>query len=505
MDHYILGVDIGSTHTDAVVINKKNKRILALYKAITTRPFLEGYINAVSSVVQDIDRSKIERVHIGTTHAINALLEMKGLNKVGVLNLAGHNPQTLPTGLRWAQPLKDSCYVGEINIPGGNECNGAVITSFNSDKVLAAINELLSKKADAIAVVGTFSPLFQEQELEVGNIIEKHFPNIFYTLSHQIGSLGIIERKNATVLNCALGNVLKRGFLDLKQSLYDLKILSDIYLCKNNGTLMDFEEAINFPICTIASGPTNSFIGASYLVGEENCVVVDVGGTSTDCGVVLNGRAKKSTSKVEISGASLNFSMPDVTSIPLGGGTRITLGSTIEIGPQSVGYDLKSQSQSFGGKTLTLTDIALSLGHCEIPDSQPPKPEMSFCEVMKIVMERVNLLITKVRGFKFKDFKVVCVGGGAALLDKKEIKMCIPEHYMVANAYGAALAELAATFDAVMSLDNREKLLTKITKDLATHLQKKGVKKSRVIEKEIIPFSYIPGNLARIIVTVAGM
>lgn len=503
LKHYILGVDIGSTNTDAVLVDENNK-IVASHKSLTTKPVFQGFKEAIERVLQGIDGLSIRSVHVGTTHAVNAILEMKELTKVGIVNLAGHDPKTLPTAFQWQDSLKKACYIGEVNIGGGNECDGTSITQFNEGEAISAIHSLISMGAEAIAVVGTFSPLFYEQEYAVGEILKMHFPQLPYTLSHQIGSLGIVERKNATVLNSALMNVLKKGFQEIKGQVLDKGIMGDVFICKNNGTLMNFEQALNFPIFTISSGPTNSFIGAAHLANLKDCVVVDIGGTSTDCGIILNGMPKRSMRGVEISGVSLNFPMPDLNSVALGGGSIINV-EEMSIGPKSVAFALKEQAKSFGGDYLTLTDISLSIGNCQIEGAKPVPMTNAFPTVMASAMEKVQAVVTQLKGFKFKDYKSVFVGGGTGLLNSQELNNAVvPDHYSVANAYGAALAQLSVTYDKILSLTDRDKTLAEIVEDLSVQLHRMNVKNTKVIEKEIIPFSYMPGNLARVIISVAG-
>ena len=107
------------------------------------------------------------------------------------------------------------------------------------------------------------------------------------------------------------------------------------FFAQNDGTLMDLDFAIRFPVLTIGSGPANSIRGAAYLTGRTDAIVVDVGGTSTDVGVLVRGFPRESSFGVEIGGIRTNFRMPDLVTIALGGGTIV---SEDALGPESVGY-----------------------------------------------------------------------------------------------------------------------------------------------------------------------
>ena len=131
---------------------------------------------------------------------------------------------------------------------------------------------------------------------------------------------------------------------------------------------MALEYATRYPILTVASGPANSIRGAAFLSGLQNAVIIDVGGTSTDVGILVNGFPRESAIAVEIGGVRTNFRMPDLISIALGGGTRIQTTDGLRIGPDSVGYRITEEALVFGGETLTLSDVAVADGRAEMGD-----------------------------------------------------------------------------------------------------------------------------------------
>jgi len=149
--------------------------------------------------------------------------------------------------------------------------------------------------------------------------------------------------------------------------LRDHGVESDLFITQNDGTLMAVEYARKYPVFTIASGPTNSLRGAAFLSGLSDALVVDVGGTTTDVGILLKGFPRESTSAMEIGGVRTNFRMPDLISIGLGGGSLIrTDNGSCTVGPDSVGYKITSEALIFGGKTLTATDAAVAAGLADL-------------------------------------------------------------------------------------------------------------------------------------------
>lgn len=179
-----------------------------------------------------------------------------------------------------------------------------------------------------------------------------------------IGSVGLIERENATILNAALCKVIETTSTGFENALEAEGIQgAEVYLCQNDGTLMSIEYAKQFPILTIACGPTNSIRGASYLANIKDTMVLDVGGTTSDIGVLQDGFPRESSVAVEVGDIRTNFRMPDIISVGLGGGSIVRVDNgQITVGPDSVGYKIAEEALVFGGSTLTTTDIAVRPG-----------------------------------------------------------------------------------------------------------------------------------------------
>ena len=168
-----------------------------------------------------------------------------------------------------------------------------------------------------------FSPASNEHELLALDILRNELGDeLPVSLSHQVGSLGLLERENATILNAALSRGgIERGARIRGRPRRPTGSTSSSYLTQNDGTLMTAAEARRFPVLTLGSGPTNSMRGACALAGVDDAVVLDVGGTSCDAGILVGGFPRESTAAIEVGGVRTNFRMPDLISIGLGGGT----------------------------------------------------------------------------------------------------------------------------------------------------------------------------------------
>lgn len=492
----IIGMDIGGTHTDAVLVEQG--KIVRSCKTTTTRPLEEGVKTGLAKigVVKDL-----KAIHIGTTHATNALLEGKNLYRTGVIRLAGHQPDMLRPGAGWPTFLKDRVIAGVETVDGGLECDLRPITPFDPRQVREAAERLVAAGAESLALVGVFSPILAEQEELAGQVIQEAFGEDFpVSLSSRIGGIGFIERENATILNSALKRPMLEGFSRLQGTMNALGLDAPLFLTQNNGSVIDLGRAIDYPLLTLSSGPTNSFIGACRLAGVNDAIVVDVGGTSTDIGFVQNGFPRRSIHNVSFGGVSLNFRTPDVLALAIGGGSLV---SGMLVGPESCGGQLMSVAQIFGGSQLTLTDIACKAGAMTIESAALENVQVSQSEaeeVMAKVRMSIQRGVDKMRG-RHQGLPVIAVGGGASVVGAMQ-----PEHQAVANAYGAALAEVSATVDTVLSLVDREQALEQV-KDQALQLavdEGASVTSVRVVDLQVIPYHYVPNQLARVVVTASG-
>lgn len=182
---------------------------------------------------------------------------------------------------------------------------------------------------------------------------------------------GFLERENASILNAAILRFARRTIHAFQAALKSLNITCPLYLTQNDGTLLDGPSASRIPIRTFSSGVTNSMRGAAYLSGygdkeQKAAIVVDVGGTTTDIGVLLpSGLPRKASAYVEVAGVQVNYELPHLHSIGLGGGSIVRTGDKVSVGPASVGHELE-KSIVFGGDTITATDIAVAAGRAKV-------------------------------------------------------------------------------------------------------------------------------------------
>src|SRR5262249_7971275 len=219
------------------------------------------------------------------------------------------------------------------------------------------------------------------------------------------------------------------------------------FFAQNDGTLMALDHALRYPVLTIGSGPANSIRGAAFLSGRTDALVADVGGTSTDVGVLVNGFPRESSQGVEIGGIRTNFRMPDLVTIALGGGSVISNGPQgTRIGPRSVGYLIEREALVFGGPTPTLTDSAVAAGPATLgggmPDGRPrPSAGEALARADVMLAEAIDRVKTS------KEDRALVAGGGGSILIPDRIpgisEVIRPEPFDTANAVGAAIASVS--------------------------------------------------------------
>lgn len=509
---YKIGIDIGGTNTDIVLVDSEGK-IAAHGKTSTTTQVHQGVKNALKLIIDEtkINSDDVQGIFLGTTQIANAIHQRHDLYRVGVIRVAGNQPHSLPSCYAWPEDMKKTV-VDTITVDGGFECDGSPITPINTAQIKAAISSLMKKKMESLAVIGVFAAINPRQELLVKEIAhEMTKGEVPISLSHQIGGTGFIERENSTILNASLKKVMVNVFKSLTSTCTELGLACPLWITQNNGSILDLAQGSEYPILTISAGPTNSFIGGMKIAQLQNAIIIDIGGTSTDIGLVNNGVPRRCLNNSKIGGITLNFPIPDVYSIAMGGGSHISIDkNSIEIGPQSCANKFFTQSVSFGGKHLTLTDIALALEYFEIPGARLKNIQLSHRGCKAVINEAVRKIYELISKFSPEELKlpIVLIGGGSSLLPKSLLdgRFIIPPYAHVANAYGAALAEISTTVDTVVSLDNRQQMLEKLQEQAIQSTIERGAdfKTVKVVDINIIPYHYMPNRLARVIVRASG-
>jgi N-methylhydantoinase A/oxoprolinase/acetone carboxylase beta subunit len=511
LDHR-LGIDVGGTNTDAVILDRSD-RVLAKAKVPTTPDVTGGIVAALDAVIAapGAEAARITHAMLGTTHATNAVLERRKLRRVAVIRIGA--PATL--GIRpmfeWPADLAGVVAAGAVVVPGGIEFDGRDLSAFDDDAVARFLGSVAGR-ADGVAITSVFAPVSARHELLAAEIVKRELGEVHVSLSHEIGSVGLLERENATILNAALAGVAGEVAGALGRALAAHSLSPVTFFAQNDGTLMALDHALRYPVLTIGSGPANSIRGAAFLTGRTDALVADVGGTSTDIGVLVNGFPRESSQGVEIGGIRTNFRMPDLVTIALGGGTVLSGDERkVRLGPESVGYRLPSEALVFGGTTPTLTDSAVATGRASLGDPRRTVPALPFLRAAQRAADaRLADAIDRVKTAK-GDLTLIAVGGGSILIpdDLPGVSEVIrPDHFDAANAIGAAIASVSGQVDRIFHFGpgGRKAALDEASAEARDHALAAGADPGTVeiVELEEIPLAYLTSPAVRIRAKAAG-
>jgi len=448
---------------------------------------------------------------LGTTHFVNALLQRRELAPSAALRLCLPATTMLPPLVDWPDDLKNSIGGHTYMARGGHEYDGREISSIDEKELRKIANQMTDEGVRSISICGVFSPVDGSHEQIAAEIIKSETPDVNITLSSEIGRVGLLERENAAMLNACLVEVASKTVAAIRTAMLSAGLNVPLFFSQNDGTLMQSEFASHYPVFTIASGPTNSMRGAAFLSGVLDAVIVDIGGTSTDGGMLIRGFPREAAVSVDVAGVRTNFRMPDVFSTALGGGSLIKQ-NPLTIGPESVGFKLASESMVFGGGQMTATDIAVANGMAEVGDLRlVSNIESSFAEgTINEIQKRVEDVVDQVK-ISAHPVPVVLVGGGSILVRNSfdgASNVIRPSNAEVANAIGAAISQVGGQVEKVYSLTDmsRDEALD-LAKDEATQkaVEAGGDPKSiEIVDIEEIPLTYLPSNALRVKVKAVG-
>lgn len=533
---YRIGVDVGGTNTDAAILDVSaastpSRGVLASSKSPTTQDVTSGIKTAVEAVLQKaaVDSGKVLNVAIGTTHFVNAVVQAdaRRLSRVAVVRLCGPFTRQVPPFADFPHVHRKIMQGPTFYIDGGLEIDGREISTLKLEQIKDVVDDLKKEGVDTVALVGVFSPLDHQgiHEERCRALMLEQNPSLSIVCSHAIGNVGLLERENATILNASILALAKKTVRAFVNAMAQLHLTCQLFLTQNDGTLTDAETAAKYPIKTFASGPTNSMTGAVFLaaldvagssLADKQTVIVDIGGTTTDiCALMPSGFPRQAPAFVEVGGVRTAFSMPEVLSIGLGGGSIVSHDETtgaVTVGPESVGYQLPEKARVFGGDILTATDIVVASGFQDIGDKSRVT-SLSREVVFKARQKMKSMLEDIIEDMKVSSLPVVAIicGGGSILqMDQLQgVSECIiPPHHDSANAVGAAIAKVAGELDIIEILAGRdEDAVMEEAKRRAIDLAvTRGAERDdvQIAEIEKMPLQYASNKATRIKIKAVG-
>lgn len=319
----VLGIDTGGTYTDGVIIDRKDHKILAKSKSLTTR---EDLSIGITNVIRDMhfeDGQKVEFVALSTTLATNAIVEGRGC-EVGLIMIGYSDEEKVPA--------KEVRY-----LPGGHDIRGNEKQPFDEAAAREAL-ESLRGKVDALAISSYLSIRNPEHELKMQKLAREVLNLPVVCTHHLTRSLGMKERSVTALLNACLIPIIEELIVSVKKVMKEKKIEAPIMIVKGDGALMGEAQAMEKPIETILSGPAASIIGANFLARERDGMVLDMGGTTSDIAVLKNGVPKINKNGASVGGWFTRVEAAEINTYGLGGDSYVQKDcrGNFKIGPRRV-------------------------------------------------------------------------------------------------------------------------------------------------------------------------
>ncbi len=510
-----IGIDVGGTNTDAALM--QGRKVVSTAKRSTTADVTHGAAEAIQAVLDQsaIAPEQITAVMVGTTHFVNAFVQRRDLSRIGIVRIGLPMGSGIPPLVDWPEELTAAIGENVFMVRGGSYYTGRTYVDLDEAELDRVARKIKALGLKAVAVSSVFAPIRPDLEEVAKDILLKHNPNMSITLSHTVGGIGLVERENAAAINAALFGLADQVVSALEEALANLQLSAKLYFSQNDGTLMGTGAAKQFPVMTCSAGPTNSIRGAAFLTGLDDAIVVDVGGTTSDVGVLLKGFARETIDSFDMGGVRTNFTMPDVLSVALGGGTKVKISENgeVSLGPESVGFRLLQEGRAFGGETLTTSDIAVLRGSLSIGDAGllQDLDSSTVSAVAQTAHDMVDAAVDQLRTSATR-VPVILVGGGSVIVDSDlacASTVVRPENGGVANAIGAAIAQVGGRTKRLYDFSangGRDEALKHATAAATEKAVAAGALRETVsvVDIEEYPMTHMQTNTVDVRVRVAG-
>lgn len=508
MGSYLVGVDIGGTFTDCVVIDEEGA-VTTAKSPSTPSNFADGMIDAINAAAAKLgvgsDRLYRETALLshGTTVGTNAVVQKRGA-RIGLITTKGHNDvihimrgsrgiggRDVRQVVHFPESSKPEPIVPKRLIEGVSErvdCFGKVVVPLNEEEAEAAIRRLVDRGAEAIAICFLWSFLQPDHERRVAEMVRRIAPGLFVTCSADlVPRWGEYERTAAVAINAYIGPLTSGYLSNLDRRLAGLGYGQPLQITQCGGGTISVDKAMESPLLTLDSGPVSGVTGSLYLgrvMGYPNIITTDMGGTSFDVGIIYDGKPAYSfVSNVN----QYEYFIPkvDIQAIGAGGGSLVRFDETtktIRVGPESAGAVPGPVCYGRGGTVPTVTDADLVLGYLD-PDNFAGgrmrldkaaaesaigeiahRLDMSVLEcasgIAKIVEFQMADIIRKMtvqKGFDPRDFVLFAFGGAGpahAGVFAQELgvrKVVVPQRETASTwcAFGAASADVLHIYEQV--------------------------------------------------------
>lgn len=383
---FFVGTDVGGTFTDLWVADENGRT--SVFKTPTTHDVMSGVLDAVGLAARANGLSleafcaRIERFGHGTTVGLNALLTGSGA-KTGIVTTAGFG-DTLEIGrlTRQSTGLNEHEYTDAylrnrhpplvprhliVEVDERIDARGAIVRPLDEAQARAAVRSLAGAGVKSIAICTLFGTINSVHERRLVTIVREELPDVYVSASHEVSpSVGEYARMSTTAANAALGPVAGGYLVRLEARLKDAGLKVPVLMMTCGGGVLPSDVLSDRPVLALFSGPAGCVKGAQAIgaaIGVRNILSTDIGGTSFDVGVIVEGQPIMRAG-LSIAGADLRVHSIDIDSIGAGGGSIAWLdtGNELRVGPKSAGANPGPACYGLGGMEPTATDADLVLG-----------------------------------------------------------------------------------------------------------------------------------------------
>jgi len=382
MTEYKIGIDVGGTFTDFLLTSSDGES--EIYKVLSTpEDPSEGLMSGLTEMARDRDCAlgefikKVSTIVHGTTVTTNAVLTRKGA-KTGLLTTKGvRDALEMRRGIREEQYNNRYTNVEPLvprylryPIEERLDYKGAVVTPINTSDVLDAVESFQKESVDAVAICFMNSFANTVHEVEAARLVKDKMPEVYLTVSAEfLPSIRFYDRISTTVLNSYVGPILRNYLTSLIKKLEQIGFEGVLLIMQSNGGVVSPESAMTNAAVTLLSGPAAGPVaGIEYtsIQGYDDCITVDMGGTSFDAALIKD-KTPLVTTEGEINRLRIALPMLGIVTIGAGGGSIgwVDEGGLLRMGPQSAGSNPGPACYDLGGELPTCTDADLILGYLD--------------------------------------------------------------------------------------------------------------------------------------------
>jgi N-methylhydantoinase A len=377
-----IGIDVGGTFTDLVAVDESGRSILAKAASTPSDPSI-GVLDGLARLAEFLETdlaglfAKTDRIVHGTTVATNALLERKGA-KVGLLTTDGHRDV-----IEMREGLKDDRYNLRMPAPeplvpralrlGVKErirADGKVGAPLDRKSLDRAVATLKKEGVESVAVCYLHAYRDPRHEKATGKAVRRAMKDAYVSLSSEVfPQIKEFQRVSTTVVNAYVGPILSRYLTRLEKRLKDAGYSGPVLIIQSHGGVTPIDEAIRLAAGSVLSGPAGGVAGSRYaasLIGSGDLIPFDMGGTSTDISLIVNGEPSLAPDR-SVGGQKVALNSLDIVSLGAGGGSigRVDAGGLLYVGPESAGAQPGPACYGRGGTLATVTDANLVLGYLD--------------------------------------------------------------------------------------------------------------------------------------------